>query len=294
MSDATILSPSGLNVLLGLAGALIGMAVAIVAVRARFVGVRTLTLEHDLRESLGRLERQPQEQAAIEEAINMQEIAVRRIRGYARRRRFFYRLLLGYLALMALAFAFVGLLFEGANGLGSASARWVVVGAGVAAAISGFLYALSMRTEISIESGALAFEPLRIPADLDAESQSEADLEPRVRQWLLSQGLEVRRAPIQSGFDLIGERSDEQILAEIKAVPRLTLEDVDAVAGAVARLHDGRKEKQRVQAVIVVPSEALKSISLALEAAQVLGIEVLVVDGQGSIRSAQDAALSSS
>jgi hypothetical protein len=292
MIDATILNSSALNVIVALAGALIGMTAVIVGIRARFVGHRALVLEHDLRESLGKLERRPREQAAIDDAISRQALAVQRVRGYAVRRRFFYRLLSGYLALMALALLFVWLLFENNGGVSNVSLRWFAIGAALAGLISGVLYVLVMNSETDLRSVAFSVEPLRIPSDRDVTTPSEMDLELRMRSWLEAQGWSVQRAPTQSGFDLLGSRPGEWIVAEIKAVPRLALEDVDAVAGAVARLRQGEKVDGPIRVVIAVPMEAMDLSPSVLKAAEDLGVEIYGVNNGGEICPAGGAAFS--
>lgn len=282
--EATVISSSGLNVIVTLAGMILGMGAAVIAIRERFVGHRAVWLEHELTESLGQLERRPTEKAAIEDAIDRQEIALQRVRRYALRRQYFYRLLLGYLALISLAFLFVWLLFENNSGLQSASLRWFWIGLAAAAAVGAISYLLASSRRLQLHSALFEIEPVRIPSELGLAPAREVDLELFARKWLAECGYKVVLAPARSGFDLLAERGEKKLVVEIKAVPRLTIEDVDALAGAAARLSWGDAEDvERPTVALMAPPEALGNSPSALSAADVLGIEVYAIDDQGKV-----------
>ena len=279
--DTVILTPSGLNVLIALAGALIGMTVAALVVREHFASQRTLSIEHDLRESLERLEHQRNEPGVLDDVIRRQELSVKRIRNYAYRRAFFYRLLFGYLALICLAVAALWLLFSAQNiSLQSGLLRWFAIGIGGAAVVNLLVY-ISATVRKLVTPRVL--RPISIQLESDAELRKEIDIEMSVRDWLASQGFDVQSADPQSGLDLIAKCEGTKLLIEAKATSRLMIGDVNAVIGAAARLRSST-EMEGAIAVIAVPSEALKAnASAAMQAAKDHEIAILAVDEKGVV-----------
>lgn len=278
MTDAVVISTSALNVLFAVAGALIGMTGAAIAVREQFVSRRALLIERDLRDSLGRLERRQGDMSSVEEAIKSQELAVWRIRSYSERRMFFYRLLFGYLALFGLAVAAVWILLKTQDvALPNGVLRWFAIGIAGAAAINIAAYVVTAMRRLVVDS--LTVRPLSIPLERVLELPHELELEESVTRWLRSLDFHVSGAPTQSGFDFIARNDETAVLVDLKAVPRLTIEDIDAARGAALRLGGLHGENARV--LIAVPAEALSASASAahvIKVAEELGIEIVSVD----------------
>jgi hypothetical protein len=284
MTEAVVITTPALNVLFAVAGGLIGMTAAAVVVRGQTVNRRAFMIERDLRQSLGVLERHRMDPASFEEAIKSQQMAVQRIRDYSQRRMYFYRLLFGYLALLGLAATAIWTLLKTQDAVPPQGVlRWFVIGLAGAVALNLIAYVTAAMRRLML-APPLNFGRLSIPLESALEIPHELELEASVNKWLGSQGFQVSPAAPRSGFDLLARKDDLAVAVDVKAVPRLTIEDVDAVRGAALRLKGIAEEE--IRPLVAVPDEALpttSSASPAIEAAEVLGIEVISVDKDGNV-----------
>jgi hypothetical protein len=287
MSEATVLTSAGLNALLGFAGALIGLVGAAFALREQTAASRARRLESELRFGVGQLRRKRMRPSDLEKAVDYQVAAADRLHRYVARRRALSRLFLGYAALLALAAISVYLVLR-VQGVapGDVLVRWFWVGLLVACLLSVIAYYLGSERRLRAEALSVSLGPLTIDLESSAAASPHSDLLSKAARWLRECDYEVTDAPVTSGFDLIGRGEKGVVALEVKAAPRLTVRDVDAVLGAAARWRGSKElvEGRPLRIVLFAPIDAFRGhVSNSLRVAEEEGVELYGLDADGSI-----------
>jgi len=94
------------------------------------------------------------------------------------------------------------------------------------------------------------------PKAEDASRVAEFDRERQVMDWLESQGWKMNWAEVKSGFDLIGEGSNEVLAVVVKETPP-SIEDLDTLSGAMSRFAREHPNAPSIRGMLITPQERL-------------------------------------
>jgi hypothetical protein len=285
ISADLFISSSALNAIIALAGGMIGTIGAAIAARQALISRRASSLHIELEHALGDVEQRDYHADAVRKAMLQQAEAVERSHRYLHRRRFFYRLLIGYITLATLFLIALAFLIRFQNGLtGEIPYGWFLFGILAAAAGNLAVYVLASIRRIHLEE-AVSVGPLTIKPMDSEEAPSAAALERSCAKRLRGEGFAVSRASLNSGFDLFAHRGDEVIAVEVKGGERLTMLAVDALVGAVSRARS-TEAAPPARIFLVAPERTLRNTSKAvLQAAESQGIEIYPIAPESPVAS---------
>lgn len=283
MTTSTLLSSFALDTIVLAAGAMIGTIAAALATRQFLLSRRTLWFQYKLVDTLGDLEIHRFRADAVNEAMSRDAELIQRVERFDYRRRVFYRLLLGYSALLALALLGVILLGRlGGVSAGEVPVAWFLIGLAAALAVNfGFFYAASIW-RIGWQHPSLSAGPITIEPAEPERLRSTVALGELCKRWYRAQDYEVSPAEAASGFDLFARRGPELHAIEVKSGPRLTYSSIDTMVGAAVRAE--RKTPAPTKIVLFAPRATLaRTPPSALAIAGEQGFEILAVEESGEI-----------